>query len=71
MATRTMTLTVGAGVTKAFIDRGYNVVANSLDFRNSALARAEKLALVDRNIGEAATAAKEKQEWKCQMSQIR
>ena len=52
MTTRTMTVTgaakgIGAAVTKAFIDRGYNVVANSLDFTNSALAPAEKLALVD------------------------
>jgi NAD(P)-dependent dehydrogenase (short-subunit alcohol dehydrogenase family) len=49
---------IGAGVTKAFISRGYNVVANSLDFTNSALAPAEKLALVDGNIGKASTAAK-------------
>jgi NAD(P)-dependent dehydrogenase (short-subunit alcohol dehydrogenase family) len=28
----------GAGVTKAFIDRGYNVAPDSLDFTNSALA---------------------------------
>ena len=76
MTTRTMTRTGAAkqicgGVTKAFTDRGDNVVANSLDFTNSALARADKLALVDGNIGKAVTAAKEKQEWKRQMSQIR
>ncbi len=60
-----------AGVRKAFTDRGDNVIAKSLDFTSSALARAEKLALVDGNIGNAATAAKERQEWKRQMSQIR
>jgi NAD(P)-dependent dehydrogenase (short-subunit alcohol dehydrogenase family) len=49
---------IGRGVTTAFIERGYNVVANSLDFTNSALAPAEKLALVDGNIGKASTAAK-------------
>jgi NAD(P)-dependent dehydrogenase (short-subunit alcohol dehydrogenase family) len=43
MKTRTMIVTGaakgnGAGVTKAFIDRGYNVAADSLDFTNSALA---------------------------------
>jgi NAD(P)-dependent dehydrogenase (short-subunit alcohol dehydrogenase family) len=60
---RTMIVTgasqgIGAGVTKAFIGRGYNVVANSLDFTNSALAPTEKLALVDGNIGKPSTAAK-------------
>jgi len=49
---------IGAGVTTAFIDRGYNVVANSLHFKNSTLAPSEKLALVEGNIGEASTASK-------------
>ena len=49
---------IGASVAKAFIERGYNVVANSLNFTNSVLAPAEKLSLVDGNIGKAATAAK-------------
>ena len=49
---------IGAGVTKAFIERGYNVVANSLDITKSTFAATEKLALVDGNIGEASTAAK-------------
>ncbi len=49
---------IGAGVTKAFIDRGYNVVANSLDFTNSSLAPGHRLALIDGNIGKASTAAK-------------
>jgi NAD(P)-dependent dehydrogenase (short-subunit alcohol dehydrogenase family) len=49
---------IGAGVTKAFIERGYNVVANSRTITKSAFAPSEKLALVDGNIGEASTAAK-------------
>jgi NAD(P)-dependent dehydrogenase (short-subunit alcohol dehydrogenase family) len=49
---------IGAGVTKAFIERGYNVVANSRNFTKSAFAPAERLALVDGNIGHASTAAK-------------
>jgi NAD(P)-dependent dehydrogenase (short-subunit alcohol dehydrogenase family) len=60
---RTMIVTgashgIGAGVTKAFLDLGYCVVANSLDFTNSVFAPAEKLALVEGNIGNAATAGK-------------
>ncbi len=49
---------IGAGVAKAFLDRGYNVVANSRHISNSAIAPTERLALVDGNIGEASTAAK-------------
>jgi NAD(P)-dependent dehydrogenase (short-subunit alcohol dehydrogenase family) len=49
---------IGAGVTKAFLERGYNVVANSLDFGDSALTPGENLALVDGNIGHASTAEK-------------
>jgi NAD(P)-dependent dehydrogenase (short-subunit alcohol dehydrogenase family) len=49
---------IGAGVTKAFIDRGYNLVANSLDFNESLLKPGRQLALVEGNIGKAATAAK-------------
>jgi NAD(P)-dependent dehydrogenase (short-subunit alcohol dehydrogenase family) len=49
---------IGAGATKAFIERGYNVVANSLTFTNSAFAPTERLALVEGNIGEASTTAK-------------
>jgi NAD(P)-dependent dehydrogenase (short-subunit alcohol dehydrogenase family) len=49
---------IGAGVTKAFLQRGYNVVANSLTFTNSEFAPSEKLALVDGNISEASTAAR-------------
>jgi NAD(P)-dependent dehydrogenase (short-subunit alcohol dehydrogenase family) len=49
---------IGAGITNAFLDRGYNVVANALDFTNSALAPNEKLVLVTGDIGQASTAAK-------------
>jgi NAD(P)-dependent dehydrogenase (short-subunit alcohol dehydrogenase family) len=49
---------IGAGVVKVFIDRGYNVVANSRDVTQSALVPTAKLALVDGNIGMASTAAK-------------
>jgi NAD(P)-dependent dehydrogenase (short-subunit alcohol dehydrogenase family) len=49
---------IGAGVTKALIGRGYNVVATSREITKSTFAPAERLALVDGNIGEASTAAK-------------
>jgi len=49
---------IGAGVTNAFIDRGYNVVANSLNFKNSTFAPTERLAFVEGNIGDASIAAK-------------
>jgi NAD(P)-dependent dehydrogenase (short-subunit alcohol dehydrogenase family) len=49
---------IGAGVTKAFIERGYNVVANARKITESDFAPTERLALVDGNIGEASTAAK-------------
>ena len=48
---------IGAGVTKAFIQRGYNVVANSRKITESELVPTDRLALVDGNIGEASTAA--------------
>jgi len=48
---------IGAGVTKAFLGRGYNVVANSLDITKSAFERGERLALVDGDVGQASTAA--------------
>ncbi len=49
---------IGAGVTKAFVERGYNVVANSRSFTNSALAPTQKVALIEGDIGKASTAAK-------------
>jgi NAD(P)-dependent dehydrogenase (short-subunit alcohol dehydrogenase family) len=49
---------IGAGITKAFIEQGHNVVANSLTISSSALEPAERLALVEGDIGEASTAAK-------------
>ena len=44
---------------KAFLDRGYNVVANALEITtSSAFEASDKLGLVDGSIAEAATAAK-------------
>jgi len=48
---------IGAGVTNAFIERGYNVVATSRRITSSGLRPSERLALVDGNIGQSATAA--------------
>jgi NAD(P)-dependent dehydrogenase (short-subunit alcohol dehydrogenase family) len=48
---------IGAGVTKAFIKRGYNVVANSRKITESEFTPTDRLVLVDGNIGEASTAA--------------
>jgi NAD(P)-dependent dehydrogenase (short-subunit alcohol dehydrogenase family) len=47
---------IGAGVTRAFLDLGYNVVANALHFAGSPLVPNGKLVLVEGNIGEASTA---------------
>src|SRR6266568_9080029 len=50
---------IGAGLVKAFLDRGYNVVANSRNITTSgAFGASENLALVDGSIAEAATAAR-------------
>jgi NAD(P)-dependent dehydrogenase (short-subunit alcohol dehydrogenase family) len=50
---------IGAGVVKAFLDRGYSVVANSRNItRSGAFEASERLALIDGNIAEAATAVK-------------
>src|SRR5580658_8820918 len=49
---------IGAGVTKAFIKRGYNVVASSRKITESEFTPTDRLVLVDGNIGEASTAAK-------------
>jgi len=50
---------IGARLVKAFLDRGYNVVANSRKISKSgAFEASDKLALVDGNVAEAATAAK-------------
>src|SRR5579871_4745998 len=47
---------IGAGVTNAFIDRGYNVVANSLNITAAAFAATDRLAVVQGDIGDPATA---------------
>ena len=50
---------IGSGVVMAFLDRGYNVVATSRNVTKSKeLPSSSKLALVDGDIGEAATAAR-------------
>jgi NAD(P)-dependent dehydrogenase (short-subunit alcohol dehydrogenase family) len=50
---------IGAGAVKAFLDRGYNVVATSRNVTKSKeLPSSPKLALVDGDIGDVATAAR-------------
>jgi NAD(P)-dependent dehydrogenase (short-subunit alcohol dehydrogenase family) len=49
---------IGAGVVQAFLDRGYNVVANSRNLSKSgAFKESDRLALVDGNIGNSQVAA--------------
>jgi NAD(P)-dependent dehydrogenase (short-subunit alcohol dehydrogenase family) len=50
---------IGAGVVKAFVERGFNVVANSRKMTQSTeVAASSYVALVDGHIGEPATAAR-------------
>src|SRR4051812_41994841 len=50
---------IGAGIVKAFAERGYNVVANSRRMTQSAeVVASERVALVDGHAGEPATAAR-------------
>ena len=50
---------IGAGIVKAFVERGYNVVANSRKVTQSTeVTTSDRVALVDGHIGEPATAAK-------------
>ena len=50
---------IGAGAVRAFLDRGYNVVANSRNITSSgAFEESDRLALVDGNISEPETAVK-------------
>ena len=50
---------IGAGLVKAFLERGYNVVANSRKMtQSSAVEASDQVALVDGNIAEPATAAR-------------
>ena len=50
---------IGAGVVKAFVERGFNVVANARKMTQSTeVAASNHVALVDGHIGEPATAAK-------------
>jgi len=49
---------IGAAIVHAFLDRGYNVVATSRSISKAAFAPSPNLALVDGDIGQAATAEK-------------
>src|SRR5258708_7423772 len=50
---------IGAGIVKAFVERGFNVVANSRRMTESTeVAASDRVALVDGHIGEPATAAR-------------
>jgi NAD(P)-dependent dehydrogenase (short-subunit alcohol dehydrogenase family) len=49
---------IGAAIVQAFLDRGYNVVATSRSVSKSGFAPSPNLALVDGDIGQAATAEK-------------
>jgi NAD(P)-dependent dehydrogenase (short-subunit alcohol dehydrogenase family) len=50
---------IGAGVVKVFVERGFNVVANSRNVTQSTeVAASDHVALVDGDIGQPATAAK-------------
>src|SRR2546428_10999264 len=50
---------IGAGIVKEFVERGFNVVANSRKVTQSTeVAASNQVALVDGHIGEPATAAK-------------
>src|SRR4029078_9660862 len=50
---------IGAGIVKGFVERGFNVVANSRKVTQSAeVAATDQVALVDGTIGDPATAAK-------------
>jgi len=48
---------IGAGIVKGFLERGFNLVANSRRMTQSVeVAASDRVALVDGHIGEAATA---------------
>ena len=49
---------IGAAVVRAFLDRGYNVVATSRSVSKAGFVLSPKLTLVDGDIGQAATAEK-------------
>src|SRR5215813_7840066 len=49
---------IGAAVVRAFLDRGYNVVATSRSVSKAGFASSPNLALVDGDIGQSSTAEK-------------
>jgi NAD(P)-dependent dehydrogenase (short-subunit alcohol dehydrogenase family) len=50
---------IGAGIAKGFVERGFNIVANARQMTQSTeVAASNRVALVDGDIGDPATAAK-------------
>ena len=50
---------IGAGIVKGFVERGFNVVANSQKVtRSTEVAASDRVALVEGDIGDPATAAR-------------
>ena len=49
---------IGAGIVQAFLERGYNVVANSFTFSDNGFEPSSSLALVEGDIGQSTTAEK-------------
>ena len=50
---------IGAGIVETFLGRGYNVLATSREIKKSGpFIEADRLALIDGNIGESAIASK-------------
>src|ERR1700723_3419463 len=50
---------IGAGIVRGFVERGFNVVANSRKMtRSTEVAASDRVALVDGDIGQPATAAR-------------
>ena len=49
---------IGAGIVKAFVEAGFNVVANSRNMKHSVeVAASDRIALVDGDVGDPQTAA--------------
>jgi NAD(P)-dependent dehydrogenase (short-subunit alcohol dehydrogenase family) len=48
---------IGAAIVQAFLDRGYNVVATSRSISKTGFASLPPLAVIDGDIGQAATSA--------------
>ena len=60
---------IGAGIVEAFVERGFNVVANSRNMtRSTEVTASDQVALVDGHIGEPGTAIRIVEEWRCRVS---